>query len=316
MGTDWSSMDKLKKKIIKYFVFCAFGMSVTEAVLDSIFTDFIFPQFTGNRPVMLFMLCVSLLSIFAVFVLFAVIFWKLTGRAVNEESKRQVSERNTQYSRICHDLKTPMTSVQGFAAALRDGKIRPEERQEIYNIIYTKSCYMNELVDSMFAYSKLDMGDYQLSRKRLDLCSLVRGVVALHYDEFENRDMELKLDIPDEPLFCFLDEKEMKRSIGNLLVNAYKHNPNRAEVMVKVYCRDKEAYVLVADKGDSIPAEQESFIFEPFMCGDEARASGSGNGLGLTLSRIIVRKHGGDLYIQKNIDSYTKGFIIRIPSED
>lgn len=306
-------MDKLKRKIIKYFIVCAFSVSVTESVLDSAFTDCIFPEFTGNRTFFLFLLGLFLFLTFAVFVLFAVLFWKLISKAVNEESKRQVSERNMQYSSICHDLKTPMTSVQGFAAALRDGKIKQSEQQEIFNIIYSKSCYMNELVESMFAYSKLDTDDFQLSCKRLDLGSLVREVVALHYDEFENREMELQLNIPDEPLLCSLDEKEMKRSIGNLLVNAYRHNSNRTEVMIKVYRHDKNAYVVVADNGVTIPAEQECCIFEPFMCGDEARSSG--NGLGLTISRIVVRKHGGDLYIRKNIDGYTKGFIIQIPSE-
>lgn len=309
-------MDKLKKRIIRYFIICVFSVSITESALDSTFTDCILPQVTDNRPIMLFMLGMYIFLTFTVFVLFAVLFWKLTSKAVNEESKRQVKERNMQYSRICHDLKTPMTSVQGFAAALRDGKIKPEQQREIFNIIYSKSCYMNELVESMFAYSKLDTDDYRLSCKRMDLGSLVRSVVALYYDEFENRKMDLQLDIPEKQLFCFLDEKEMKRSISNLVVNAYRHNPDRTKVMVQVYCHENNAYVVIADSGTSIPAEQEGSVFEPFMCGDEARSSGKGNGLGLAISRIITRKHGGNLYLCKGIDGYTKGFVIQIPSVD
>lgn len=307
-------MDKLKKKIIKYFVICAFLVSVTESVVDSIFTDCVFPQFTTSQPAFLFMLALFLFFPFTVFVLWALLFWKLTSRAVNEESTRQVNERNMQYSCICHDLKTPMTSVQGFAAALRDGKIKSEEQQEILNIIYEKSCYMNELVESMSAYSKLGTDNFQLSRKRMNLGSMVRATVALHYDEFEKRKMELRLDIPEEPLLCLLDEKEMKRSIGNLLVNAYKHNPGGTEIMVWVSYNESTAFVVVADNGIAIPAEQECGIFEPFMCGDETRPGG--NGLGLTISRMIIRKHGGDLYIRKNISGYTKGFVVQIPLAD
>lgn len=316
MGIGWSHMDKLKKKIIKYFVICVFGASITESALDSTFTDCILPQFTGNRTVLMFMLILWMFLTLIIFIFFAFLFWKQTSKAVDAESKRQVSERNTQYSRICHDLKTPMTSVQGFAAALRDGKIKRSEQQEIFNIIYNKSCYMNELVESMFAYSKLETDDYQLSCKRMDLSAIVRGVVALYYDEFESREMDLQLDISEKPLVCLLDEKEMKRSISNLVVNTYKHNPNKTKVMIQVYRHEKDAYVVVADNGISIPAEQECYIFELFMCGDEARSSGKGNGLGLTISRIITRKHGGDLYIRKNIDGYTKGFVIQIPSID
>lgn len=305
-------MDKLKRKIIKYFVFCAFGMSVTESALDSVFTDCILPQFTGNQSVLLFFLVVSLFLIFAVFVLFAVLFWKLTSKAISAESKRQVTERNMQYSRICHDLKTPMTSVQGFTAALRDGKIKPEEQQEIFQIIYRKSCYMNELLESMFAYAKMETDEFRLQYKHQDLIALVRSVVALHYDEFEKRGMDLQLDIPDQPVFCSLDEKEMKRAIGNLIVNAYKHNPKKTTILVQVKRQKNNAYLTVADNGGAIPTEQESTLFDPFMCGDEARSSG-GNGLGLTISRLIIRKHGGDLSLNQKISGYTKGFVCRIP---
>lgn len=305
-------MDKLKKKIIKYFVLFACCLSVVEALWEGALSGILFSMLGSRKPPLLFVPVMFLVEC-SVFIVFAYLFYHFVSKAIAAESKRQISKRNMQYSRICHDLKTPMTSVQGFAAALRDGKIRPEEQDEIFHIIYSKSCYMNELVESLFAYSKLDTDDYQLSRKKLDMCSLVRNLVAMNYNEFDERDMELQLDIPDDPLFCYADEKEMKRSISNLIINTYKHNPNGTKALIQVYCHKKDAYVVVADSGDPIPPEQERFIFEPFMCGDEARTSGNGSGLGLAISQIIVRKHGGDLYISKDIDGCTKGFVIKLP---
>lgn len=137
------------------------------------------------------------------------LFWKVTSKAVSAESKRQVLERNMQYSRICHDLKTPMTSVQGFAAALRDGKIKPEEQKEFFQIIYDKSCYMNELVESIFAYAKIETDEFRLHYVNRDLGALVRSVVALSYEEFEKQEIDLQLDIPDQPVLCSLDENEI-----------------------------------------------------------------------------------------------------------
>lgn len=308
-------MDKLKRKIIKYFIICVFIISLMESVWDSTFTELILPHFADNKSSLLAMLGLCLLVMTVNYLLFGILFWKLTSKAVSAESKRQVLERNMQYSRICHDLKTPMTSVQGFAAALRDGKINPEEQQEIFQIIYRKSCYMNELVESMFAYAKMETDEFQLQYKHQDLGALVRSVVALHYDEFEKRDMNLQLDIPDQPVFCSLDEKEMKRAIGNLIVNAYKHNPKKTTILVQVKRQKNNACLTVADNGGTIPTEQESTLFDPFMCGDEARSSG-GNGLGLTISRLIIRKHGGDLFLDKKISGYTKGFVIQLPTAD
>ena len=136
-------MDKLKRKIIKYFVLCVFSASVTETLLDSLFMDCMFPYLdrefpflAQSKPFMLLTGIMILLITFAVYFVYAFIFYMLTSKAINAESKRQVSERNMQYSSICHDLKTPMTSVQGFAAALREDKIKPEEQKEIFNIIF------------------------------------------------------------------------------------------------------------------------------------------------------------------------------------
>lgn len=302
-------MNRLKRKIIKYFILCVFGSSIVESAWDSTWFDIIDPRFIKTESMVAFGTVIYIVVNFMIYACFAFLFWRLTNKAINAESKRQVSERNMQYSRICHDLKTPMTSIQGFTAALRDGKIKPEEQEEILNIIYNKSCYMNELVESLFDYSKLDTDAFELTLKKTDLGALVRNLVALHFDEFEKREMELEVDIPDEPLVCMLDEKEMKRSISNLIINAYKHNPNETKVKVQVYQKGESAYVVVADNGNPISPELEKGIFEPFVCGDEARTSGKGNGLGLVIARIVFRKHGGELCVKKDILGCTKGFV-------
>ncbi len=310
-------MDKLKKKIIKYFILCVFGVSVTESALDSLFTDYILPYLSlylsHSKSISLLLLIMFLLLTFTVYFVYAFIFHKLTSKAINAESNRQISERNMQYSSICHDLKTPMTSVQGFAAALKEGRIKPEEQQEIFQIIYNKSCYMNELVESLFTYSKLNTESYKLSLKNTDICSLVRNLVAINYDEFESRDIDLEINIPDHIIICSVDEKELKRSINNLLINSCKHNRNGARVMVEVKSKKNNVYIIVADDGEPISKEQAENIVKPFVCGDEARTSKNGNGLGLAISSIIIAKHKGSLYVDSNITDYTKGFVVKLP---
>jgi signal transduction histidine kinase len=240
----------------------------------------------------------------------AYLFYRLTGKTWQKESQRQMNERNMLYSCIAHDLKTPMTSVQGFATALKEGKVKPEEQAEIYEIIYNKSCYMNELLDTMFAFSKLNTDDYKLSLREVDLCALVREVIAFHYDEYEKMDMDLDIDIPEEAIICNVDEKEMKRAISNLLVNAYKHNEKGAHILVRVSAQGDMVRIIVADNGDVINKEVVTTIFEPFAKGDESRSGGKGTGLGLAISNLIVEKHRGRLYIDDSIEGYTKGFVI------
>ena len=305
-------MNKVKKKVVLYFILCLLGCFVVEGIILSIMEALIMSLSSPSDNTMLIVigrfLILSLMNIVGG----AYLFYRLTSKAWQKESMRQMNERNMLYSCIAHDLKTPMTSVQGFATALKEGKVKPEEQAEIYDIIYNKSCYMNELLDTMFTFSKLNMDDYELSLRELDVCSLVRALVALHYDGFEARDMNLDIDIPEETFNCNVDEKEMKRAISNLLVNAYKHNEKGANILVRVSVQGDMVRIIVADNGDVINKEVATTIFEPFAKGDAARSGGNGTGLGLAISSLIVGKHGGKLYIDDSIEGYTKGFVITI----
>ena len=120
-------MNQLKKLIVKYFVLCAFGISVAESVIDSTFADLLMPAYADHETVGYLLVTCHLVLCILVFFLGAYLFYGLTKKAMEAESKRQMQEQNLLYSCIAHDLKTPMTSVQGFASALKDGKIKPEE---------------------------------------------------------------------------------------------------------------------------------------------------------------------------------------------
>ncbi len=305
-------MNKVKKKVVLYFILCLVGCLVVEGIILGIMDALLMSLSSPNDNMVLIIIGVFLILSLMNIVAGAYLFYRLTGKTWQKESQRQMNERNMLYSCIAHDLKTPMTSVQGFATALKEGKVKPEEQAEIYEIIYNKSCYMNELLDTMFAFSKLNTDDYKLSLREVDLCALVRELIAFHYDEYEKMDMDLDIDIPEEAIICNVDEKEMKRAISNLLVNAYKHNEKGAHILVRVSAQGDMVRIIVADNGDVINKKVATTIFEPFAKGDEARSGGKGTGLGLAISNLVVEKHGGKLYIDDYIEGYTKGFVICI----
>lgn len=305
-------MKKLRVLIVKYFVFCSFGISVALSAADSLFMDILGPRYMDKEAIFKILIVVDLCISFGLFFLGAYIFYGLSKKAIEGESKRQVQEQNLLYSCIAHDLKTPITSVQGFAAALRDGKIKEEEQGEILDIIYRKSHHMNELIETLFMYAKLGTENYSLNRKQTNLCTLVRDLAAMHYSEFEDKNIELHIEIPEEGICCQLDEKEFKRAVNNLIVNAYKHNAKGTTVLIHVRKENETAYVTIADTGEKIPDELAEKMFQPFVCGNASRTSGNGNGLGLAISVAIVEKHGGKLYMKNSDGEYMKGFVIEI----
>ena len=305
-----------KNKIFLSFILCSLIVVILEKNLEGIFYEFVYPKYfdceedyaTGT-PGMIYMLLSILIMVIA-----AVVLYKATAGILKAESEKRLKEQNLMYAAIAHDLKTPMTSVQGFAKALSEGKVSEAEQKEIYDIIYAKSCTMNDMINTIFEYSKLGTEEYKPMPENFNICSVVRDIAAENYTDFEEHDIELDIDIPDEEITVNADKKELSRAITNLVVNVYKHNPDgiKAKISVeKAESRsDKNVLIKILDTGAEIPQDMD--IFEPFVTENTSRMSGGGTGLGLAITKRIIERNGGKIYVSSREEGYTKGFIIEI----
>lgn len=303
----------LRKQIMWYFILCSFGVAVVESAVDSTFDDVLVPvlyQVDGGQNMIdlphLIYLGISL----GLFVVGALVFYRLTAKALKEESERRVKAQNLLYAAIAHDLKTPMTSVMGFAKALSDGRIPAEEQQETFDLICRKAGSMNDMVNTLFDYAKLGTEGYVPHIEPLDACVLVRDIVAEHYCELEEHVIELELDIPDMSVMIHGDRTELRRAISNLIVNVYKHNPDGIKAKVSVSSEQGKAVICVADSGSCLPDDTD--IFEPFVTENTARTVGQGTGLGLAITKRIIEYHKGSITLQPCNDGYTKKFVMKI----
>ena len=240
----------------------------------------------------------------------AFVFYRLTGKFLRKESERQVREKDLIYAAVAHDLKTPMTSVQGFAKALSDGKVKPEEQQEIFDIIYRKSNSMNEMVNTLFEYAKLGTDEYKPAASQVNICTLVRDVVAENYCDFEEHGIKPEIVIPDDDIIGNGDNNELKRAVTNLVVNVYKHNPDGINARISVNKENGKAVIRIADSGSEIPPDMD--IFEPFVTENASRTPGQGTGLGLAVTKRIIERSGGRIYTASCSDGFTKEFVIEL----
>ena len=250
---------------------------------------------------------------------------------IEEEQRQRKAEydsrRNLLLSDVAHDLKTPMTTVAGYARALLEQEGSPpseegengiceEKRQEYLETIYNKSMQMSGLLNLLFEYVKLESEGFELCRTRSDVLELLRECVAGLYMDFEEKGMEMIPLIPEEEYFLEVDRVQFQRVINNLLNNALKHNPSGTRVWVKVQADDEELVIRVCDSGNVIPPETARYIFEPFVLGDESRSSKGGSGLGLSIARKVIVMHGGTLTLEQGEwEEYTKAFVIRLSAE-
>ncbi len=244
---------------------------------------------------------------------------KIISRKVQElleREKKQKEEydkqRNLLLSDIAHDIKTPITTVCGYAKALSDHVVCEEEKQEEYlQAIYAKSMRMSELITLLFEYVKLDSEGFVLHKQPGDVAELLRENAALLYADFEAKGIELLVDISEEKFPYEMDKIQMSRAVGNILTNMIRYNEkgNTVSVQLKNPCQ-----IRIADNGMPISDELAEHIFEPFSRGDEARSTKGGSGLGLSIAAKIVQMHGGRLTLERNgKDGYVKTFVITLP---
>lgn len=305
-------MKQLKKTILKYFILITLLAALLESAVNGIFDQVILPAAKENSGLFTLALFGDFLSSLVILFSLALFYCKIVSKKIDEETSRQLDERNLLYSNIIHDLKTPMTSILGFARALMDEQVDGKQEEQVYEIIYEKAKHTDELVNQLFNYTKLQNKDYVLKRQRHDLCAMLRSVVADAYLEFEAREMEVELDLPDTRVYAEVDEIEFRRVLTNLVVNSYKHNLNGTKVGFMIRPSEHEVQIVIADTGNVIPEAIKATIFEPFVCADESRTIRNGSGLGLAVAKSVVAKHGGSLEIKESLSGYTKGFVINL----
>ena len=238
------------------------------------------------------------------------------------EHRKEEERRYLMISNIVHDLKTPMTTVYGYAKALNDGIVPADKQSEYLEAIMAKTNRTNEVVALLLDFVKLDSEGFMIKKSKTDICELVRSCCAFSYTDIESAGDEIDIDVPEKPLYISADSVQLSRVITNLITNAIRHNPSGTKIGVTLKCENfetaEDVRVFVADTGKEIPEELVEHIFEPFVTGDESRASGSGTGLGLPLSLKICEMHGFNMKLVQNPevkryhlgDEYKKAFMV------
>lgn len=260
--------------------------------------------------IFLILLGISLLP----YIIGALYYCRVVTKKVNElleEEKEQKTafdrRKNLLLSDIAHDIKTPITTICGYSKALSEGVIREERRQEYLDAIYAKSMGMSDLITLLFEYVKLDSEGFTLHKEKGNIAELLRENVALLYADFEDKEIELRTEIPEKPVIYEMDRVQMGRAITNLLTNSIRYGKKGGRVLVRL----QDGVLTVADDGLEIEPEFAEHIFEPFARADKARTTKGGSGLGLSITAKIVEMHGGALKLNRDFgEGYTKAFQI------
>jgi signal transduction histidine kinase len=216
---------------------------------------------------------------------------------------------------VSHELKTPLTSIQGFAQALLEGAAEsPEARRQAAQVIYDEAGRMHRLAVDLLDLARLDAGTADLRMADFDLHALLAGVVERLGPVADARGVILRLSVrPDMPAVSG-DADQLAQVFTNLVDNAVKFTPQGGEVTVGATPGAAEIDVSVSDTGEGIAPEDQLHVFERFFQADSARSGGQthGAGLGLAIAREVVIAHGGTITLRSELGKGTT-FKVSLP---
>lgn len=222
----------------------------------------------------------------------------------NEMGERvQASQRAQRdfVANVSHDLKTPLTSIQGFAQAILDDTAHdPADVQQAAGVIYDEASRMHRMVVDLLELARLDAGAMDFERGSVNLSDVLNGLVQKFSPLAHQRQVDLRLiyhEAGGETPVIVGDADRLAQVFSNLLENALEHTPTAGQVMAELLPGAEWIEVRVVDNGPGIPSDELERIFERFFQTDKARPGGRGRGvgLGLAIARDIVIAHGGTI---------------------
>ena len=213
---------------------------------------------------------------------------------------------------VSHDLKTPLTSIQGYSQAIMDGAT--PNPVESAGIIHEEATRLNRMVAEITDLARLQDGQLAMTKVDLDISQIVQGIGHRLTMMAEKKGIELLVEADPVPRIKG-DGDRLVQVITNLVSNAIKYTPRGGRVRLKTQVNNGGVEIIVHDNGIGISREDLPRIFERFYQVDKARGPRRGTGLGLAITREIVQAHGGTISATSAGKNEGSTFTIWLPSE-
>jgi signal transduction histidine kinase len=208
--------------------------------------------------------------------------------------------RRNMVADVAHELRTPLSNIQGYLEAIRDGVIEPDPAA--IGSLNEEASLLSRLVNELQELSLAEAGELKLVYQAENIADLIKQAVVPCQPQIAAKGIKLSLDLPEDLPLVNIDWQRVNEVLHNLLENAVVHTPERGTINVAASAKGRWVEVNVSDTGEGIPAEDLPHVFERFYRVDKSRARATGgSGLGLTIAKRLIEAHGGTITVQSKL---------------
>jgi signal transduction histidine kinase len=232
---------------------------------------------------------------------------------VNKELETVNKDKDSFLAVLTHDMRTPLTSIQGYASVLKDREVTPEQQRHIAKIILRSQDTLLEIVNNILEIEKLQSGTpVLLEQTSFDLALLTAGAAELLAAQAQEKEITFEYERVPTPIMIEADMKKIERAVMNLISNAVKYTPRGGSVKVEVGINGRYAQVGVTDTGYGIPADELPYIFDRFSRVKGHQNLAVGTGLGLAIVKSLIEAHNGEILVESEVDVGST-FTLKLP---
>lgn len=214
---------------------------------------------------------------------------------------------------VSHELMTPLTAMRGYIETLTMPEVQLDAptRQRYMGIVTDETRRLEQIIGDLLDLARLEGGGLTMRREHADTETLFDRVAARHERELTERRIQLVMNVEALAETIVGDADRLEQALQNLAANALRHTPDGGEIRLDAKRTGREIVITMRDNGPGIPAEHLPLIFNRFYKADASRKAAGGSGLGLSIAKAIVERHGGTIEARNDNGAV---FEIRIPS--
>ncbi|WP_197477189.1 sensor histidine kinase [Paenibacillus glucanolyticus] len=227
----------------------------------------------------------------------------------NHQERLQLEQTKREWiAGVTHDLKTPLSYIEGYAAMLvaSDYNWQEDEKQQFIRHIQEKTTEMKQLIRDLSASLKLDESGIILSRQPGDLVDFVRQTVIDMANRPDKEQYHFSFESDVTVYSATLDYRLLQRALQNILFNAVKHNPPLTSIEVRLSCAETSVGIMIIDDGNGMDADMLEHLFDRYYKGNRETDEAIHEGLGLSIVKQLVEAHGGAIEAESRLGVGTR----------